>query len=48
MEVVAYLDPQSGHLMLVDVVAEGVERAFDSRPFRWTQAQPALVETAAV
>ena len=47
VEVIAYLDPQTGHLMLVDVVAEGVDRAIDSRPFRWTEAQPSLVEIAA-
>jgi hypothetical protein len=36
---VAYLDPETGHLLSVDVVAQGVDRAFDSKPDRWTRAQ---------
>jgi len=36
VDIVAYLDPSSGHLLAVDVRLEGGERSFDSSPDRWT------------
>ena len=41
-DVVAYLDPGSGHLLTVDVVLEGTEQAFMTAPRRWTEAHAAL------
>ncbi|HUD92948.1 hydantoinase B/oxoprolinase family protein [Sphingobium sp.] len=38
VDVVAYLDPGSGHLLVVDVVVEGTERAFESSPLRWIKS----------
>jgi N-methylhydantoinase B len=38
VDVVAYLDPVNGDLLLVDVVAVGVSRSFDVRPNRWINA----------
>jgi N-methylhydantoinase B len=38
VDVVAYLDPGSGHLLEVDVRLEGGERSFDSAPRRWAEA----------
>ena len=34
----SYLDPGSGHVVVVDVVPEGEPRAFDTAPRRWTTA----------
>jgi hypothetical protein len=36
IQIVTYLDPGSGHALAVDVVAQGLERAFDTLPLRWT------------
>jgi N-methylhydantoinase B len=41
IEVVTYLDPQSGHALAVEVVAQGEQRGFESAPLRWTQAAKA-------
>jgi N-methylhydantoinase B len=38
VNVVAYLDPVNGDLLLVDVVAVGVSRSFDVCPERWLRA----------
>jgi N-methylhydantoinase B len=34
----AYLDPGSGHILVVDVVPDGEPRAFTTAPRRWTDA----------
>jgi N-methylhydantoinase B len=41
VNVVAYLDPGSGHLLAVDVRLEGGDRSFDVSPKRWTEAMAA-------
>lgn len=41
VDVVAYLDPGSGHLMAVDVVVEGTTRSFETKPHRWIAAATA-------
>jgi len=38
VDIVAYLDPGSGHLLVVDVRLEGEGRSFDSSPDRWLKA----------
>jgi N-methylhydantoinase B len=38
VDVVAYIDPVNGDLLLVDVVAIGVARSFEVRPERWVGA----------
>jgi N-methylhydantoinase B len=38
IEIVTYLDPVSGHALAVDVVAQGLDRAFATLPLRWTAA----------
>ena len=40
VEVIAYLDPITGHTLFVDVVALGTPRSFETAPHRWTQWQP--------
>jgi N-methylhydantoinase B len=34
-----YLDPSTGHTLLVDVMPEGEQRTIDCRPARWVEAQ---------
>ncbi|MFD2577788.1 hypothetical protein ACFSTD_02355 [Novosphingobium colocasiae] len=41
VNVVAYLDPGSGHLLAVDVRLEGAGRSFNTAPKRWTEAKAA-------
>lgn len=41
VNVVAYLDPGSGHLLAVDVRLEGGGRSFNTAPKRWTEAKAA-------
>jgi len=41
-DVVAYLDPGSGHLLVVDVVLDGTEHSFATAPRRWTEAGAAV------
>jgi N-methylhydantoinase B len=41
VNIVAYLDPGSGHLLAVDVRLEGGGRSFDTAPKRWTEARAA-------
>jgi N-methylhydantoinase B len=38
IEIVTYLDPVSGYALAVDVVAQGLDRAFATLPLRWTAA----------
>jgi N-methylhydantoinase B len=38
VSVVAYLEPETGHLLMVGVVAAGAERSFEATPDRWAQA----------
>lgn len=38
VDVIAYLDPETGHLLIVDVVVDGLERSFDGGPRRWVLA----------
>lgn len=38
VDVVAYLDPETGDLLTVDVVPIGTERSFESSPHRWIAA----------
>lgn len=38
VEIIGYIDPESGHLLNVDVVALNVERSFGAAPRRWTGA----------
>jgi N-methylhydantoinase B len=40
IQIVTYLDPNSGHALAVDVVAQGLERAFETLPLRWTKPVP--------
>lgn len=43
VDIVAYLDPGTGHLLAVDVVPVGNRRSFDTSPARWLAAgTPAL------
>jgi N-methylhydantoinase B len=48
VDIVAYLDPANGDLLLVDVVASGFSRSFDVRPERWTNAADQGVLATAV
>jgi N-methylhydantoinase B len=41
VDVVAFLDPESGHLLAVDVRLEGGARSFNTAPKRWTEAEAA-------
>ena len=46
VDIVAYLDPATGHALAVDVVlAEDVNRSFDSQPDFWVGADEQLKET---
>ena len=40
-EIIAYLDPATGHLLFVDVVALAAERSFTAMPKRWAGWKPA-------
>jgi N-methylhydantoinase B len=40
VEARGYLDPQSGHLLFVDLLAGGMTRSFESNPDRWTKWSP--------
>ena len=40
VEACGYLDPQSGHLLFVDLLAGGMTRTFESSPDRWTKWSP--------
>jgi N-methylhydantoinase B len=40
VEARGYLDPATGHLLYVDVLAAGMARTFESNPDRWTKWSP--------
>jgi N-methylhydantoinase B len=46
VDIVAYLDPVSGHLLAVDVAPVGEPRSFDTAPTRWKTAQAHSALTA--
>ena len=39
VDIVAYLDPMTGHLLVVDVALAGGDRSFEVRPTRWSEVQ---------
>ncbi len=47
VEIVGYIDPKSGHLFAVDVVAQGFDQSFKASPQRWTEAAGAAQLSAA-
>jgi N-methylhydantoinase B len=46
VEIIAYLDPVTGHTLFVDVVAMGTERSFETSPHRWKHWTPPSGGTA--
>ncbi|WP_446654553.1 hydantoinase B/oxoprolinase family protein [Blastomonas sp.] len=47
-QLVRYLDPVTGYALAVDVVAQGLERAFSTQPRRWTDAAEIAAREEAV
>lgn len=47
VEIIGYLDPLSGHLLVVDVVAQDTVRSFTTAPARWADARTAAESIAA-
>lgn len=43
VDIVAYLDPSTGHLLAVDVARVGAQRSFESSPERWSRAEVQLM-----